>query len=579
MLAEAVDEGVKAPPPQAPAKRAAAPSRPVFERLKGWLLFAAVDGRSEPRARANAPFEPRSRRGFILAALAPGLVLLLAAGAVLIRPLPGDPDTLSAIPIEPPSQTPAERKLIQNIAVLREGLWEAKLAPWSSVPARGLARVSNPDVHAALAALLGEIASFADAIEDRAPPGVHRDKVFLGQIADLRTRLAAIDAQLGGMRSVTAYHLGLLALWAGDAADAEPQFASVVDIARKTEPLDAGGRQRLDGIEASATYGLGLAEAARGAWGKAVGDFDAALAAACRAAADGKTNTQADFGFALGDADLVPLDTRSIRNDRLVALLRARGGNDEAARVAVTSPTCAELLSPSGSAPRGDADAEARALFPALSVAGDPTLAANLELRAALMGDGDVVQRLSFDGGDAAAVAAQSLARAIAGLEPAADAGGDGIDRSALADLQKISVLKARLAAQLRSATLSEPESDPAWNWSDPALFAAWKRAIAADVAAELLARAQSVQDENPGLAAALYGVVRENSSWLPATAVFDAAWRLNTGTSLGLVLWLVAIAAVMSAILFALLHRWRQTYRTTFESYHHADRLRAPEG
>ena len=567
MLAEAA--GVKSPPPQ--ARRSAMPARGLIERIKGWALFAAIDGRSETRARANAPFDRRSPRGFIVLAMVPGLILLIATGAMYWRPLSADPDTLSAIPIDAPALTPVEGRLIRNIAVLREGIWEARLPPWSDVPFKGLARVSNPDVHAALEQLLGEIRDFGDAIGNRSPPEVHRDHVFLGQVADLRARLRVIDGQLGGVRSITAYHLGLLALWAGDAADAEPQFASVVDIARKTEPLDDVGRQRLDGIEASATYGLGLAEAARGFWQKAIGNFDAALAASCRAAADGKTNTQADFGFALGRANLVTLDTRSIRNDRLIALLNSHGGE------ATTSPTCGQLLSPSPNAPNGDVDAEARALFSSLSAAGDPTLAANLQLRAALMGERDIVQQLSFDGADAELQQAQSLARAITGLEQSDDAGG--VDKSALADLQKLSVLKAKIASQLRNGTLSEPESDPSWSWSDPTLFMDWKNAVASQVAGELLSKAASVAKDNPGLAAALYGVVIDNRAWLPAMDVSDAWWRLNTGTSLSFVLVMLAVAAALTGALLLILMRWRQTYRTTFESFHHSDRLRAPEG
>ncbi len=571
MLAEAA--GVKSPPPQTPAKRIAAPSRGLLERARGWLLFTAIDGRSKPRARANAPFAPRSPRGFIILAMVPGIVLLLVAAMIFWRPVSADPDMLSVIPIDAPAQTPVERKLIQNIGVLREGIWEARLPPWSDVPVKGMARVSNPDVHAALESLLGEIAAFGEAIGNRSPPGVHRDRVFLGQIADLRQRLSAIDAKLGGVRSITAYHLGLLALWAGDAADAEPQFSSVVAIARKTAPVDDVGRQRLDGIEASAAYGLGLAEAGRGLWQKAIGDFDAALTASCRAAVDGKMNTQADFGYALGRANLVTLDTRAIRNDRLIALLHERGG------VAITSPTCGQLLSPAGGAPTGDAEAEARALFASLAAAGDPTLAVNLQLRAALMGERDVVQQLSFDGADAELLQAQFLARAIAGLEQAGDTDAAGVDKSALADLQKLSVLKSKLAAQLRNGTLSEPESDPAWNWSDPTLFRDWKNAAAAAIAAELLAKAEDVRRANPGLAAALYGVVIDNRGWLPGADVFDAWWRLNTGTSLAFVLAMLAVAAAITGVLLMVLRRWRRTYRTTFESWHHSDRLRAPEG
>ncbi|HEX4302588.1 MAG TPA: hypothetical protein VHZ78_07330 [Rhizomicrobium sp.] len=571
MLADAAQDSVKPPPPQ--ARRVAAPSRGLVDRAKGWLLFTAIDGRTKSRARGNAPFAPRRQRGLILAALAPGLALLLIIGAIFWRPISAEPETLSAIPIPLPAQTAVERKRIQNIAVLREGLWEARLPPWSDVPVKGMARVSNPQVHAELATLIGEIASFGDAINDRGPPNAQRDGVFLGQIADLRSRLGAVDGKLRGMRSVTAYHLGLLALWAGDAADAEPQFASAVDIARKTQPLDDVGKQRLDGIEASASYGLGLAEAGRGLWQKAIGEFDAALAAACRAAADAGTNSQADSGFTLTRANLVPLDTRSIRNDRLIALLHARGA------VTVTSPTCAQLLAPSPNAPSGDADAEARALFASLPAAGDPTLAANLQLRAALMGEGDVVQRLSFDNADAEAQQAQSLAHAIAGLEIPADGAADGVDKSALGDLRHLSTLKTRLAAQLHSGTLTEPQSDPSWTWSDPTLFANWKSDIASSVANALLAEADSVHDDNPGVSAALYDLILDNRAWLPTSAVFDAWWRLNTGTSLGFVLTMLAIAAAISLMLFLILRRWRQTYRTTFESWHHADRQRAPEG
>jgi hypothetical protein len=243
----------------------------------------------------------------------------------------------------------------------------------------------------------------------------------------------------------------------------------------------------------------------------------------------------------------------------------------------VTSPTCGQLLSPSRIAPSGDADAEARALFAASSAAGDPTLAANLQLRAALMGARDVVQQLSFDAGDGELAQAQALARAIAGLDPATDA--RGVDKSALADLQKISVLKARFAAQLRNGTLSEPENDPAWNWSDPSLFRAWKTATASAIASELLGAADAARDDNPGLAAALYGVVLDNKSWLPGTAVFDAWWRLNTGTSLSFVLTMLLVAAAITALLLLFLLRWRRTYRTAFESWHHSDRMRAPEG
>jgi hypothetical protein len=382
------------------------------------------------------------------------------------------------------------------------------------------------------------------------------------------------------VRSITAYHLGLLALWAGDAADAAPQFESVAAIAQKTEPLDDEGRQRLDGIAASASYGLGLADAARGTWKKAIGEFDAALTAACRAAADGQSSAT-DTGLVLGRANLVPLDTRAIRNDRLIALLHARNDGDEQGRIAATDPTCAQLLAPAAGAASGDADAEARALFSSLAIAGDPTLAANLQLRAALMGDRDVVQQLAFEGGDASAEAlqAQSLARAIAGLDPQGDAGTGGVDKSALSDLQHLSVLKARLNAQLQNATLSEPESDPTWNWSNPVLLRDWKKGTGAALAAALLARAGEVQADKPGLAAALYGVVIDNRGWLPATAVTDAWWRLNTGISLTFALAMLALAAAMTAVLVLILRRWRQTYRTTFESYHRDDRIHAPEG
>lgn len=575
MLAETIEDGVKAP--QSERTPSASPrSRGWRDRIRGLVLFEAIDGRSRDRAHANAPFAPRRSRGLILLAAVPGLLLLAVAGALFWHPLASDPDTLSTIPVAAPSQTAGERKLIQKIGVLREGLWEARLPPWTSVPYRGIARVSNPDVHDTLDALLREISSFGDTIGDRAPPGVRRDRIFLGQLADLRARLKMVDAKLGGVRSITAYHLGLLALWAGDAADAEPQFESAIAIAQKTEPLDDEGKLRLDGIAAAASYGLGLSQASRGLWKEAIANFDAALTAACRASLDGQTNNKADTGFVLGRNSLVPLDTRSVRNDRLIALLQSRG---EA--VAVTSPTCSQLLAPAGNAASGDADAEARALFPSLSIAGDPTLAANLQLRAALMGDRDVVQQLSFDGTDASAevVQAQSLARAIAGLEPLGDAGAGGVDKSALSDLQHLSVLKARLNAQLNNATLTEPESDASWNWSDPTLFHDWKKGAGAALAGALLARAGEAEADNPGLAAALYGVVIDNRAWMPTTAVTDAWWRINTGISLTFALWMLALAAAVSAALFVVLRRWRETYRTTFESYHHDDRIHAPEG
>ncbi len=580
MLADAIEDG---------AKKSATPRarteyvrpRSLFARFKGFVLFEAIDGRRADGAHANGPFALRRSRGLVLLAGVPGLLVLLIGGALSWHPLPGDPDSLTSIPIPAPPQTAIEGKLIQKIGVLREGIWEARLPPWSSVPLKGLARVSNPDVHEKLDALLREIASFGDAIADRGPPGVRRDGVFLGQVADLRSRLKVIDAELGGVRSVTAYHLGLLALWAGDAADAEPQFESVVQIARKTEPLDDKGRQRLDGIAAGASYGLGLADAGRGMWKKAVTEFDAALASACRASADGATNAGADTGFSLGRANLIPLDTRAIRNDRLVALLRARNGGDASGSVAATSPTCSQLLAPSAGGARGDADAEARALSSSLSIAGDPTLAANIQMREALLGDRDGVQQLSFDGADASAEAlqGQALARAIAGLDPIGESGLGDLDRSALSDLQHLSVLKARLAAQLKNATLSEPEGDPTWNWSDPALFHDWKRGVGAALASALLAQAGDVEADNPGIAAALYNVVIDNRAWMPASAVTDAWWRLNTGISLGFMLALLAIAAAITAGLFLILRRWRETYRTTFESYHHDDRLHAPEG
>lgn len=570
MLAEAVEDGVKSPPQ---ARRAAAPRRGLVERVRAWLAFTALDGRSAPRAAANAPFEPRGMQGFVLLALVPGLLLLLAVGTIFWRPLTAEPDSLSTIPVDVPAQTDVERSLVHNIAVLREGLWEARLPPWSDLPSKGLGRISNPQMHAELASLIGEIAALGASIANRAPPGVHRDRVIVGQIVDLQNRLRAMDSRLGGTRSVIAYHLGLLALWAGDAGDAEPQFASALAIVHNTQPLDDVGRHRLDGIEASSSYGLGLAEAGRGLWARAIADFDVALAAACRAASEGGSN--AGFGFVLGRPELVALDTRSIRNDRLIALLRARNLGDEAGRAAVTSPSCAQLQNPSRSAPSGDADAEARALFTALPAGGDTTLAANLQMRAALMGERDVVQRLSFEGADAESMQAQALAHAIAGFE----ATDNAVDKSALADLQKLSVLRSKLAAQIANGTLSEPENDPAWVWSDPGLFVAWKTAVGAGVADELLAKADNVRDANPGLASALYGVVLDNRAWLSSTSVFDAWWRLNTGTSLDFVLTMLALAAGLSAALLLLLHRWRATYRTTFESYHHEDRLRAPEG
>ncbi|MBV8777664.1 MAG: hypothetical protein JO258_10760 [Alphaproteobacteria bacterium] len=573
MLADTVDETVKPEAAPKPAtRRRAAPARGLIDRVKGWIAFHAVDGRTPARARGNAPFDAQSPRGLIAFALLPGVLLLVITFILSWNPISATPDVLSTVPIEPPLQTPVEKKLIQNIGVLREGIWEAKLPPWSDIPTKGMARVSNPDVHAALDKLFADMAAFGDTIGDSAVPGVHRDRVFLMQIADLRSRLRTIDAQLGGGRSITSYHLGLLALWAGDAVDAEPQFRTVVDIARNTESVDDEGQQRLDGIEAAAAYGLGLAEAGRSQGKAALGHFDQALTAACR------VNRQADFGFTLGKANLVELDTRSIRNDRLVALLRARNAGDDAARNAIISPTCAQLLSVPANVPRGDVDDEARALFSTLSITGDPTLAVNLQLRAALMGERDVVQQLTVDDGSAELMQAQSLAHAIAGLEGAGDAAA-GVDKSALADLQKISVLKARLAAQLRNATLAEPESDPSWTWSDPGLFVAWRNSTAAALARTLIGAADAATAENPSLAAALYGVVIDNRSWFPTVAVSDAWWRLNTGTSLAFVLWMIAIAGALSGLTLWFLWRWRRTYRATFESYHHDDRLRSPEG
>lgn len=579
MLAEAIDDGVKTPPPAPPkakARRKAASTRGLFDRFTGWTVFQGVDGRSEKRARTNGPFDPRSPRGIIGLALVPGVLLFAVTMALAWNPVSAEPDVLSTIPVDVPAQTSVERRLIQNIGVLREGIWEAKLPPWLVVPSKGMARVSNPDVHEALERLFTDLRNFGDPIGYRAPPGVRRDRVFLSQVSDLRQRLRVIDAQLGGVRSITAYHLGLLSLWAGDAAGAESQFQSVVDIARKTEPLDDEGQQRLDGIEASAAYGLGLAQAARGLWKPAIASFDSALLASCRAAVDSKTNTQADFGYVLNRDNLVALDTRAIRNDRLVALLRARNAGDDAARTAVTSPTCAQLINPAG-APRGDADAEARALFSSLAIVGDPVFAANLQLRAALLGERDVVQQLTFDDASADIMQAQSLARAIVGLDGIG--GANNVDKSALADLQKISVLKSRLGSQLQSGTLSEPEADPAWMWSDPELFVNWKSGVGSALAASLLARADGLTEHNPSLAAALYGVVIENRSWLPTVSVSDAWWRLNTGTSLAFVMWMLAISAAISGIVFLFLWRWRQTYRSTFESYHHDDRINAPEG
>jgi hypothetical protein len=145
--------------------------------------------------------------------------------------------------------------------------------------------------------------------------------------------------------------------------------------------------------------------------------------------------------------------------------------------------------------------------------------------------------------------------------------------------LQKLSLLKSRLAAALANGTLSEPESDAAWSWSDPTVFMEWKNAVASVLAAELLSKAEDVRAGNPGLAAALYGVVLDNGDWFSSRDVFDAWWRLNTGTSLAFVLMLLLSAAVLTAILMLVLSAWRRTYRTTFESYHHDDRVRAPEG
>lgn len=567
MLAEAIQDGVKAPP----KSRRAAPSRGLIDRLRGLVLFEAVDGRDAKTANANGGFDRRHTRGLYAAAIIPGALLFLAAGALAWHPLTADPDTLTSIPAAAPSQTTAEKNLIGKIALLREGIWEARLTPWEEIPSKGMARVSNGEMHAALADLIGEITTFGQTIADRGPPGIQRDHVFLAQIADYRTRLKAIEAKLGGGRTIIAYHLGLLALWAGDTADAEPQFQNVLEIAQRTEALDAVGRQRLDGLQASAHYGLGLADAARGNWKKAIADFDASLTAACRASADGP----GDSGFTLTSANLVALDTRAVRNDRLVALLRGR--NDDDGRIAVTSPGCAQLLSPAKNAPSGDVDAEARALFASLAIDGDPVLAANLELRAALMGERDTVQRLNIDGTDASAdiLQAQSLARAIAGLDT--DAGG--IDRSSLTDLQHLSALKTRLDTQLKNGSLSEPESDPTWNWSDPSLFGKWKSATASALANSILAQASAAAPDNPGLAAALYNVVLDNRGWMPTSAVTDAWWRLNTGMSLGFALWMLAISAGMSGLIFLILRRWRETYRATFESWHHDDRLHAPEG
>ena len=568
MLADAIQDGVKAP---AKPQRSRAPTRGMFDRLRGLVLFEAIDGRDHRTANANGAFERRSARGLYAAALIPGVLLFLAAGAFAWHPLNADPDTLTTLAVSAPSQTPAEKNVIGKIALLREGIWEARLTPWEEIPSRGMARVSNDEMHGALAELIGQITTFGQTVGDRAPPGIVRDRVFLAQIADYRTQLKAIEAKLGMGRSILAYHFGLLALWAGDAADAEPQFQNVLEIAQRTQPIDAVGRQRLDGLQASAHYGLGLAAAARHDWGKAIADFDASLLAACRASADGP----GDSGFKLTSANLVALDTRAVRNDRLIALVRGRADNDLRA---VTSPSCAQLMSPPAkAATSGDADAEARALFASLAIDGDPVLAANLELRAALMGERDTVQRLNFDGTDATAdvMQAQSLARAIAGLDTEAG----GVDRSALTDLQHLSALKTRLDNQLRAGSLSEPASDPTWNWSDPSLFGKWKAAVASSLASTILSQAADATQDNPGLAAALYNVVLDNRGWMPASAVTDAWWRLNTGMSLGFALWMLAIASALSAVLFLILRRWRQTYRTTFESWHHEDRLHAPEG
>ena len=67
MLADAVEEGVKSSPPQ--TRRGAAPARGLPERVRGWVFFNAIDGRSASRARLNAPFDPRGALGFVLVTL------------------------------------------------------------------------------------------------------------------------------------------------------------------------------------------------------------------------------------------------------------------------------------------------------------------------------------------------------------------------------------------------------------------------------------------------------------------------------------------------------------------------------
>ncbi len=170
MLAEAA--GVKSPPPQTPAKRIAAPSRGLLERAKGWLLFTAIDGRNESRARANAPFAPRNPRGFVLLAMVPGILLLLATAAIFWRPIAADPDMLSSIPIDTPAQTPVERKLIRNIALLREGIWEARLPPWSEIRSRAWRASAIPRCMPRSRRCSARSPAFGETIGDRSPPGV-----------------------------------------------------------------------------------------------------------------------------------------------------------------------------------------------------------------------------------------------------------------------------------------------------------------------------------------------------------------------------------------------------------------------
>jgi hypothetical protein len=566
--------------------RAAKTKQKLQLSLLGLFIHSLIDGRPDDVTLDNGSFDARSRWKFLLWAAAPGL-FLLALGLALAMPAPfwSTSEPLTNLPIAARQLTSVERDLIGTNSTLRGGVWEAVLLPWSMIPADGMSKIGDPGRWEKADEFRKSITAAGESIEFHAPLGQGIDNArrtsllalrqsFTTDRIDVTVPISANVPVIDMKRPIGSYHFALLSLWAGYANDAGTQFERALLSAQGTlkevraaPTADTTAVPRLEGIIIASHYGLGLVAAALHDNPGAIAHYDAALKEACDVMAAGGDEQGYSFD---GTNYLVPLSLRSIRNDRLVALLQLRSAGTSSDLNAL-SPSCTQLRQGAGMI--GDERLQILALTQTSAVRADPFFQANLELWAARLADRDLVAGLFFDTTNAPerVASAQAIARTVVGLDPP-PTNGSQADLHAIGLLRKLSNLKATLNAGLRIGDLHKPELDADASADDTLRYNRWIAEVSQEVSAPLVAWALAHQsDDRPQAAALEHAIV--DAGWLQPWAQRTSWCLLYFGMTFPAVLWLAGSALLVSLIWTLGLVRVRATYRETFNNYHKTSR------